>query len=445
MGLHRIRRGLDLPILGEPRQELSDARAPERVAWIAADYPSMKPTMLVAPGDRVKLGQPLFEDKKTPGVVFTSPGAGSVAAVNRGQRRALLSVVIALEGDDALSFAAPKSPDRDSVRRLLLESGLWTALRCRPFGRVADPEDSPRSIFVTASDSQPLAPRPAVVLKGAEESFASGVKTLAHLTEGSVYVCTGAEPGFAVPSGDRIRHERFAGPHPSGTPGFQIHTLDPVDRGKRVWYLGYQDAVAIGRLVETGKLDPSRVVSLAGPGVREPRLLRTRLGADLASLTEGALVEGEQRVISGSVLAGRSASGEVDGYLGRYHNQVSALPEGREREFLGWMGPGARRFSVVRAFASSLIPGKRFAMSTSTQGSPRAIVPIGALERVWPFDILPTFLARALAMQDVEKAEELGALELDEEDVSLLTFADPGKADYGPHLRSVLSTLETEG
>jgi Na+-transporting NADH:ubiquinone oxidoreductase subunit A len=447
MGLHRIDRGLDLPILGAPRQELSDAPVPARVALVAADYPGVKPTMLVQEGDRVKLGQPLFEDKKTPAVLHTAPAAGRVEAIHRGERRALQSVVIAVDGDEAASFEAPASGslDRDRVRRLLLESGLWTALRGRPFARVANPEETPRSIFVTAADSQPLAPRPALVLKDAEEELAGGVKALSHLTDGAVYVCTDAEPGFAVPGGDRIRHERFAGPHPAGTPGFHIHTLDPVDRSKRVWYVGYQDVVAIGRLFATGELDPSRVVALAGPGVREPRLLRTRLGAATASLTGEALAEGEQRVISGSVLSGRSAAGEIHGYLGRYHNQVSVLPEGRERELLGWLAPGGDRFSVIRAFASSLMPGRRFAMTTSTGGSPRAIVPIGAYERVWPWDILPTFLLRALSMRDLEKAEQLGALELDEEDVSLLTFACPGKADYGPHLRSVLTTLETEG
>jgi Na+-transporting NADH:ubiquinone oxidoreductase subunit A len=447
MGLHRIRRGLDLPILGEPRQELGEAPPPDRVALVAADYPGLKPTMLVQAGDRVKLGQPLFEDKRTPAVLFTAPAAGSVEAVHRGERRALQSVVIAVDGDDAVAFesASADELDRDRVRRGLLQSGLWTALRGRPFARVANPEETPHSIFVTAVDTQPLAPKASALLKQAEEAFAGGVAALAHLTDGPVYVCTDPEPGFAVPGGERVRHERFAGPHPAGTPGFHIHTLDPVDRSKRVWYVGYQDTVAIGRLFATGRLDPTRIVSLAGPGVTEPRLLRTRLGASLASLTAGGLAPGEQRTISGSVLSGRSASGEIHGYLGRYHNQVSVLPEGRERELLGWLAPGTNRFSVIPVFASSLLPSRRFAMSTTTHGSPRAIVPIGAYERVWPWDILPTFLLRALAMEDLEKAEELGALELDEEDVSLLTFACPGKADYGPHLRSVLTTLETEG
>ena len=244
---------------------------------------------------------------------------------------------------------------------------------------------------------------------------------------------------------DPCRREEFDGPHPSGTVGFHIHTLDPVDRNKTVWYVGYQDVIAIGVLFSTGNLDLERVVSLAGPVVTRPRQIRTRVGASLDEMVDGELEGGDNRVISGSVFAGRAASGEALGYLGRYHHQVSVIGEGRERRFLGWLAPGVDMFSVKPAFVSRLIPNKRFSFTTSTNGSPRAIVPIGSYEKVMPMDLLPTFLLRALVMHDVERAEQLGCLELEEEDVALLSFVDPGKADYGVHLREVLTTIEKEG
>jgi len=408
----------------------------------------MRPTMLVRVGDPVRLGQPLFEDKKTPGVQFTSPGGGRVAAIHRGERRAFQSIVIELDDSEQaaeLRGGDPAQLGREGVRRLLLESGLWTALRSRPFGRVASPERPPHSIFVTAIDTHPLAASPEVVLRDREEAFGGGLRALAELTDGPVHVCTAATGGLRIPDGERIRHEQFRGPHPAGTPGLHIHLLDPVDRNKVVWHVGYQDVAAMGELFASGSIAPGRTISLAGPGVQDPKLIRTRVGASTDEITAGALRDGEQRVISGSVLSGRHAAGEVHGYLGRYDSQISVVPEGRTREFLGWLAPGFDRFSVVRAFGASLTPGKTLPFTTSLNGSHRAIVPIGTYEKVTPMDILPTFLLRALLMRDVERAEELGCLELTEEDVSLMTFVCPGKNDYGPHLRAVLDTLEKEG
>ena len=456
MAVHRIKKGLRLPITGAPEQRIDDAAAVSRVAVLGADYVGMKPTMHVKVGDAVRRGQLLFEDKKTPGVRFTAPGSGKVVAVNRGARRAFQSVVVELTaeerggGGETVRFAAdtgkhPNELSRESIRDLLLESGLWTAIRARPFGRVAHPEVTPAAVFVTAADSNPLAPDVATVMAGREEDFSRGVAALAKLTDGETFVCTGPGLTPSVPSGGRIRVESFDGPHPSGTVGLHIHTLRPASREKPVWYAGYQDVIAIGALFGGGQLDIRRVVALAGPGIANPRLVRTRIGASTDELVAGETREGEQRILSGSVLAGRIAQGAELGYLGRYANQVAVLPEGREREFLGWLTPGADRFSTVNAFLSRLMPGKRFAMSTSTQGSHRAIVPIGMHERVFPFDIPSTFLLKALVMNDVEQAEALGVLELDEEDVAVLTFVCSSKNDYGSSLRNVLTTIEMEG
>ncbi len=456
MAVHKIKKGLKLPITGEPEQSIDTAASPRRVAVVAADYLGMKPTMHVQPGDHVRRGQLLFEDKKRAGVRFTAIAGGKVTAVNRGAKRALQSVVIELDDDERAGKAAtvkftsysgkhPAEMRGDAVRELLVESGLWTALRARPFSRVADPQGTPHSIFVTASDSNPLAPEVGVALAGRGDDFERGLVALGKLTEGPVHVCTAPGTSLQVPQGDRFRVEEFAGPHPAGTAGVHIHWLDPVDRHKVVWHVGCQDVAAIGKLFASGDLDVTRVVSLAGPPVKRPRLLETRLGASLDDLTAGELADGEMRLISGSVLSGRAASGEIHGFLGRYHQQISVLAEDRKREFLGWMGPGASKFSVLPAFLSRLAPGKKFDLTTSTQGSPRAIVPLGLYEKVFPIDIPATFLLKAVVMGDLEKAEELGALELDEEDLALCSFVDPGKHNFGDHLRDLLTILEKEG
>ena len=456
MGLHAFRKGLRLPLAGAPVQEIEQAPEPRRVAVVAADAVGLRPGMHVAEGDDVRRGQLLFEDKATPGVRYTAPAEGRVAAVNRGARRALQSVVIELSRAEregrgpgeaaygAFSGRHPAGMAADDVRELLVESGLWTALRARPFGRVADPAVRPHSIFVTATDTQPHAPAPAAFSAGGD-AFERGVAALCRLTDGPVFVCTDPHTEVQLPANDQVRHEQFSGPHPAGTVGLHIHTLDPVDRRKTVWHAGAQDVAAIGTLFRSGTLDVSRVVALAGPPVRRPRLLRTRIGASLDDLVGGELEDGEARVISGSVLSGRTAAGPVHGYLGRYHQQVSVLAEGREREFIGWMLPGLRKFSAVRTFAAGWLPGRQFPLTTSTHGSRRAIVPIGTFERVMPLDLMATALLRALLMGDVDRAEELGCLELDEEDLALCTFVCAGKNDYGPHLRQVLDTLEREG
>ncbi|HXV30290.1 MAG TPA: Na(+)-translocating NADH-quinone reductase subunit A, partial [Sinorhizobium sp.] len=379
-----------------------------------------------------------------------------VVAIHRGERRALQSLVIELDeselsgSGESVAFQSFTGKPADAlaphqVRDLLVESGLWTALRRRPFSKVPPIEESPRAIFVTAMDSHPLAPRASVVLSGREKDFAAGLKVLAQLTEGPVYVCKAAGEALPLEANGRCRIEEFDGPHPAGTPGVHIHWLEPVGREKVVWHVGYQDVAAVGYLFATGELDIARTISVAGPSVKNPRLLKTRLGAAIDDLLANEIPGGEHRRISGSVLSGRVASGEVFGYLGRYHNQISVVPEGRGREFLGWLAPGFGLYSTVNAFASRLLPGKKFRFNTSTNGSDRAMVPIGMYERVMPIDILPTFLLRALLIGDIEQAERLGCLELDEEDLSLCTFVCPGKADYGPLLRQVLTMIEKEG
>ena len=445
-----IKKGLDLPIAGVPSALIENGPAVRSVALIGPDYIGMKPTLLVEVGDTVKKGQLLFSDKKTEGVLFTAPVAGKVTEINRGAKRAFQSMVIEVEGDEEETFTSYGEGDltsltREQVQDNLLKSGLWTSLRTRPYSRVPSPETTPHSIFVTAIDTNPLAPPPEVVLSEEPRAFTQGLQVLKTLTTGKVFLCKA--PGTNLPGveQDFVTVEEFGGPHPAGLVGTHIHFLDPVSEKKTVWYINYQDVIAIGKLFATGQLSSERVVSVAGPVVKEPKLVRTVLGANISDLVEGNLEGDMDRLISGSALSGRTAQGPF-AYLGRYALQVTALKEGTHRDFLGWMGPGFNKYSVVPVFASSWIgQGKKVAFTTSTEGSKRAMIPIGTYEKVMPLDILPTFLLRALITEDTEQAKLLGCLELDEEDLSLCTFVCPGKYNYGSLLRDNLTKIEIEG
>lgn len=444
----RIRRGLDIPIDGAPIQIVDGVPAIGSVGVLGGDYPGLRARLMVEEGQRVRLGQPLFADKRNPGLVVTSPGAGVVQRITRGPKRALQSVHVRLEGSEEETFDSysPGALGRVTpaqVRENLTASGLWAALRSRPFNKVPAPADSPAALFVNAMDTAPLAADPAVAVGEAREDFTNGLRVLRRLAGGAMYVCRGPGAPIPVPSECEVALAEFAGPHPAGLVGTHIHFLAPVGEGRAAWHVGYQDVIAIGRLFTSGRLDPSRLVSLAGPVVRRPRLIRTRLGAAVEDIVAGELEVVETRVISGSPLSGRRAVG-ASAFLGRYHTQVCALAEGRRRELLGWLMPGFGRFSATRAFAASFMPGRRFALTTSQNGSPRAMVPIGSYERVMPLDILPTQLLRALVVGDLESARKLGCLELDEEDLALCSFVCPGKYDYGPLLRSALIQLERE-
>jgi Na+-transporting NADH:ubiquinone oxidoreductase subunit A len=446
MTVIRSSRGLDLPLAGVPQGAIEPARAVSTVALMGPDFPGLKPAVKVEVGDRVRLGQTLIEDKRHAGVRYTAPAGGTVSAINRGERRALISVVIAVDdsaGQQRLETfrGAASPPEADGVRALLLESGLWTALRTRPFGRVASPTVQPAALFVTATDSRPHAVPPGTVIEARADHFGAGLEALATLAP-RVYVCVAEGQRVSAPPGAEV--VEFSGPHPSGNAGWHVHRLMPVNLHRSVWTIGYQDVIAVGHLMTTGRIDIERVVSLGGPGARRPRLLRTRLGASLDQLLEGELLPGSQRIVSGSVLDGRARTSPADAFLGRHHLQIAVLPEGGEREMFGYIVPGSEKFSVTGTVLGAFRKAHRFAFSTTTNGSPRAMVPIGSYERVMPFDMLPTFLLRALIIRDDQRAAELGALELDEDDVALCTYVCPGKTEYGPLLRAALDRIEKE-
>jgi Na+-transporting NADH:ubiquinone oxidoreductase subunit A len=462
MAHHRIKKGLDLPIKGRPTQEIRKGGAVRHVALLSQDYPFMKPRMVVNEGDTVRRGQLLFEDRKGKGIHFTAPAAGKVKAIHRGEKRAFLSLVIELDeaekqagkNVDQVDFSAYKGKNLSSyngeqARELLSESGMWTALRTRPFDRIPSVDESCKAIFVTAIDTNPLAPSVETVLKGKEEDFKIGLSVLPKLTDGKVFLCVGPNFKLDTKGIDRLQTEVFEGPHPAGLVGTHIHFLYPASRQRVVWHINYQDVIALGHLFRTGKLYVERVVSVAGPAVKEPSLVKTRIGASIPELTAGLLVEGSEiRTISGSVIYGQQATDETTGFLNRYHHQVSCVNEDRERVFIGWLLPGREKFSTVRAYLSRWMPflaPKEYSFTTTTNGSHRAMVPIGMYERIMPLDILPTFLLRSLLMGDLERAEELGCMELHEEDLALCSFVSPGKEDYGKALRHVLTEFWQEG
>ncbi len=457
MSVITVKKGLDLPLTGSPVQQIHPAPTTSSVALLGRDYIGLRPSMEISEGDRVIAGQTLFTDKHDPRVKYTSPGTGTIASINRGARRVLQSVVIRLDDDTAqqVSVATDTTTVRagslaslnaKAVTDALCATGMWTAFRTRPYSKVPHSDTTPASIFVTAMDTNPLAADPQVIIAEHTADFEHGLQVLAVLTEGKVHICKA--PGASIAAGMHGSHlsvTEFAGPHPAGLPGTHIHHLHPVSAERTVWHIGYQDVIAIGKLFTSGELWLERVVALAGPVVTEPRLIRTRLGAHTEDLVRDEHAKQECRVISGSVLSGRRASNWA-AYLGRYHTQISVLAEGRERELLGWINPVGSKFSIANVFLSSFKRTRHaFDFHTSTNGSPRAMVPVGVFERVLPMDILPTQLLRSLLVSDTDAAQQLGCLELDEEDLALCSFVCSGKYDYGPVLRTNLEQIEKEG
>jgi len=403
----KISKGLDLPITGSPEQVISSGATVQTVAILGPDYVGMKPSMCVKVGDQVKLGQQIFMDKKTEGVKYTAPGCGEVIAINRGQRRMLQSVVIKLSGDDAVTFDSYSAAeldklDRDKVVTNLVESGLWTTFRTRPFSKVPAIDSTPHSIFVTAMDTNPLAANAELIIKENEDAFINGLKVVTRLTDGQVFVCQ--KPGANIPKVAGTTNEEFGGPHPAGLPGTHIHFLDAVNENKTVWSINYQDVIAFGQLFTSGTLPVERVIAIGGPSVKKPRLLKTRIGASLDELLVDELETGDVRVVSGSVLSGTHAVGSLT-FLGRYHLQVSVLPEKRDREFIASMTAGGDRFSVKRVFLSAFTGGPSKPMNTSQYGSKENVLTIGSFEKVMPLDVLPNYLLRSLAAGDSDEAQ----------------------------------------
>lgn len=451
MRIH-INRGLDIPLAGEPEQSIHPAVPVKQVALRGLDYTGLKPRVQVAVGDKVGPLQPLFIDKRDPAAHYCAPGRGTVVAINRGTRRVLHTVVVALENSD-LEEAVFEGWSEEQVNRLLreeivdrlLQSGLWTAFRTRPFSQVPHSKSIPQAIFVTAMDTRPLAPDPRVAIRTDVDAFAAGLQVMSRLTRGMVNLCTAPGWDIDVPEIEGLRVARFSGPHPAGLPGTHIHYLFPASLERVVWHIGSQDVIAIGKLFGSGIIDYKRIVALSGTSVGKPRLVATRIGASIDQLTEGEIPDPEScRVISGSVLGGKTADNDL-AFLGRYHQQVSVIEEGGSKRFMGWSDVLPHRFSATRTFKRKTGYRSKFALPTSQNGRFSGMIPMRAFEKVMPLDILPSPLFRALLVTDTEQAQALGCLELDEEDLALCAFVCPAKIDYSLFLRLNLDQIQREG
>lgn len=450
----KIKRGLNLPISGKPSENIDTTKDVGTVALLGEDYIGLRPTMLVKPGDEVLKGQKLFEDKKNPGVFFTAPCAGKVKDICRGEKRVFQSIIIEKTSDQEVTFEKftyeqlEKLPT-ETIKKNLLDSGLWTSFLSRPHGKIASPERIPDAIFVTAMDTHALSIDPALVLADRVEEFKAGLLALSRLGPGPIYLCQA--PGANIPGNNLtfITRREFDGPHPAGNPGTHIHHLYPLKQDRMVWTVGYQDVAAIGYLMLRGKICSRRIVGLCGPAASSPRYIQTIVGANIGDLTKGEILdglkEGNYRKISGPVLGGRTVRPGNMEFLGRYDRQITLLKEDHEREFLGWQSVGLNKFSIKRIYLSSLFPKREISMGTSTHGSLRSLVPIGSYEKVMPLDISPTAFARGLLTKDTDKLVDLGVLDLLEEDVSILSFVCPCKIEYGPLLRENLTLIEKEG
>ena len=453
-----IKKGLDVPMAGAPSATdvtKVETKQTEQAALLGADYHGLRPALAVQEGDRVKRGSLLFTDKKNESARYTAPVAGKVVAINRGPRRVLVSVVVEraarqeqvkINSLPASGSTAIKQLKAQAIANTLIETGLWCALRTRPFSKTPPAftaDTKPKALFVNAMDTSPLALPPPVFLTGHTEVLAFGLRVLSNLVDCPIYVCHTSD--ISPPPDDipRVEYHAFGGKHPAGLVGTHMHFLAPVGRGRPNWWINYQDVAAIGALFREGEMVCERYIALAGPQVKNPRPLSVCQGSSLEELLEGELKEEDARVISGSVLQGHIAAG-ASAFLGRYHLQVSVTRPGAEREFMGWLSPGVNKFSALNIYISKLLRAKKFNLTTTTNGSERAMVPIGLYETVMPLDILPTQLLRALIVGDIEMAEALGCLELDEEDLALCTFVCPGKYEYGSLLRHNLTRIEKE-
>jgi len=446
MKIIQTTKGLDIPISGQPEQTIRQGNIVQQVALIGDDYIGMKPTMLVKEGDKVKTGQLLFIDKKNVGVKFVSPGCGIVHAINRGAKRKFESLVIALDGGNAICFLDPSAVQVETlsppeIRTILIDSGLWTGFRTRPYGKIPEISSSPASLFITATDSSPLAADPQVIIGHYAKEYQLGLMMLQQLLSVPINYCTGADQLLPAEKLDNIDYYSFQGPHPAGLPSTHIHFIDPVHEQKCVWHIGYQDVIGIGHLFTTGYITTEKIISLAGPATLKPSLIITRPGIFLPGLCRWEVSLDELRIISGSVLDGRESAGHTT-FLGRYHDQVSVVIDSNGRSIFNWAMPGKKSYSAKPIFTSAFKKNQLFPFKTAIWGGRRAIYPLGTYDQVMPLDIIATSLLKAISTSDTEKSKDLGCLELIEEDLALCGFVCPGKNAFGTPLREVLTAIE---
>ena len=445
--VYKIRKGLNINLAGKAERSFGMVNPAEYYAVKPTDFHGLTPRLEVKEGAEVKAGSPLFVDKNRPEIRFTSPVSGRVAAINRGERRMVLEVVVKADGlqqVEVFSTGDPLEMTREKVIENLLRSGLWPAIRQRPYNIIANPEQTPKSIFVSAFDTAPLAPELDFVIAGSEADFQVGINALSRLTEGKVHVNISSEyPEKNVFS--TVQHAQvniFSGPHPAGNPSVQIQRIDPLNKGEVIWVVSPQDAVMLGRLFSKGIYDATKVLALAGSQVKNPRYFKVISGSSVKSIVEGNVLDGTHRYIGGNPLTGTQVP--AGGFIGFYDSLLSVIPEGNQYEFLGWAVPGFNKYSFSRSYWSWLTPDRNYVLDTNLHGGHRAFVITGLYEKVFPLDIYPMQLLKSILAEDVDQMERLGIYEVAEEDFALCEFVCPSKTEMQSLVRKGLDLMNRE-
>ena len=444
-----LRKGLDINLQGKAEETLAEVPRSSEYAVSPLDFEGVTPKLLVKVGDKVKAGTPLFFNKYNERVLFTSPVSGTVTAVNRGEKRKVLNVTVAVdERTDYEEFARlePSKASREEIVELLLKSGLWPMLVQRPYGIIADPNDVPKAVFISAFDSAPLAPDYNFVLQGEQKNLQAGIEVMRRLTQGKVHLSMRAGAEGAMPSLRNVELHTFAGKHPVGNVGVQIHHIDPINKGDVVWTVNIQDLAIIGRLFNEGRVDMTKVIAVAGSEVAAPHYVRIVSGASVASILGNNIKPQKPgdsvRIISGNVLTGTKVA--ADGFIGFYANMLTVIPEGDKYELLGWAMPRCNKFSVSHAYFSWLCPKKSYRLDTNLNGGERPFVVTGLYEQYLPMDIYPMYLLKACLAGDIEKMENLGIYEVVEEDFALCEFVDPSKTEIQQIIRDGINLMIKE-
>lgn len=445
--VYKITKGLDIRMVG--KAETVVTKAPLAVAYAIkpADFQGLVPKLLVKVGDKVKAGTAVMFDKYNHNIVFASPVSGEVTAINRGERRLLLEVVITPDAEqqyESFEVGDLLSITREQVVEKLLVSGCWPFIKQRPYGIIANPNTTPKGIFISCFDSSPLAPDYDILLRGEEEHFYKGIEVLKKLTDGKVHLGVNAKyssPVFEKCTGVEIN--KFQGAHPAGNVGTQISRISPINKGEIVWTIDPQHVAAIGRLAATGRYDVQKTVAAVGSEVKKPRYYKVIQGASIKNLLEGGVSSDKNvRFVSGSVLSGTKISSE--GFIGFYDNMLAVIPEGDQYEFFGWALPGLDKFSFSKSFLSWLTPSKEYVLNTNYHGGERAFVMSDVYGKVFPFDIYPVYLLKAILAEDIDAMEKLGIYEVVEEDFALCEFVDPSKIEIQAIVRKGLNLMIKE-
>ncbi|MCF6169806.1 MAG: Na(+)-translocating NADH-quinone reductase subunit A [Bacteroidales bacterium] len=444
--VYSIKKGLDIKLIGGPQKTVVDLKA-QRFAIKPPDFTGCFPKMLVKEGDEVKAGSPLFFDKYRDDILFTAPVSGKVLTVKRGAKRRLLEVIIESDGKEVSEDFGKNNIDglkREAIIEKLLKSGVWPMVRQRPYSVVANPKDTPKAIFVNAFDTAPLAPDFDFIVEGRGEAFQAGLNVLAKLTNGKVHLNIHAKKTTSTVflEAKHVQLNRFAGPHPAGNLSVHISRVDPINKGEVIWYAGPQEVITIGKLFLEGKFDSGRIVALAGSEVKKPQYYKTFVGARITNMVSGNVTDGHNRFISGNVLSGNKI--EKDGFVGFYDSLVSVIPEGDYYEFFGWLKPGFGKFSVSGTYLSKLTPNRKYRLDTNLHGGKRAFVMTGKYEKVFPFDIYPMQLLKAIMLEDIDLMENLGIYEVDEEDFALCEVIDTSKTQMQEIVRKGLDLMRME-